>query len=229
MLQLTRARRLLLGLGLALMAAFALLASEVLEAETTPLDEAGLQLAQQWRAASPQVEIVMRDLSGLGSGVALTLFTVATVGYLWLLRQRRLAAMVGASMALGECVVTALKAGIGRSRPDPALAAFVQHGLSFPSGHTSMSAIFFLTAGVLLAQHVPRTAMRTYVMTAAVLCTGLIGLSRIALGVHWASDVLAGWAFGAGWAALWLCAALPLIRARSLSLPPTASSGLADT
>lgn len=205
---------LLLGIGLLLMAIFMLLTSEMLESETAKLDAAGLQMAQQWRASSPRVQIVMRDLSGLGSGIVLTLSTLATVGYLWVSAHGARAVMVAVSMGTGELMVTALKHSIGRARPDPALAAFVQDGLSFPSAHAGMSAIFFLTVGALLAQAQARRPLRAYVIGVAVLCTGLIGFSRVALGVHWASDVVAGWLFGASWAALWLYAARRLNVAR---------------
>ena len=199
-----------LALGLMLMVAFLLLTSEMIERETADIDAAGLRLAQQWRAASPQFESVMRDLSGFGSGAVLTLLTVTVIGYLWIRGHAARAVMVGVSMGAGQLVVMGLKNFIGRARPDPAFAAYVQNGLSFPSGHASMSAIFFLTVGALLAQQIAQWRVRVYVLCVAALCTGLIGFSRIALGVHWASDVAAGWTFGAGWAALWFCVAQSL-------------------
>lgn len=198
---------LLLGLGLLLLGGFLLLTGEMIEAETAGIDAAALHLAQQWRASNPAVEAVMRDLSGLGSSIVLTIFTLATAGFLWVNGRVGRALIVAASMSTGVLALTALKVGIGRARPDPALAAIVQDGLSFPSGHSSMSAIFFLTLGALLSRGQPRRRVRVYVLGVALLCTGLIGFSRVALGVHWASDVVAGWAFGAGWAALWLYAA----------------------
>lgn len=137
-----------LGIGLLLMVAFMVMASEVMESETARLDAVCLQLAQQWRASSPKVENVMRDLSGIGSGVVLTLSTLATAGYLWVSGHAARAVVVVVSMGTGEIAVSALKHGFGRARPDPALAAFVQDGLSFPSAHAGMSAIFFLTVGV---------------------------------------------------------------------------------
>lgn len=203
-----------LGIGLLLMVAFTGMASEVMESETARLDAVCLQLAQQWRASSPKVEIVMRDLSGVGSGVVLTLATLATAGYLWVSGHAARAVLVVVSMGTGELAVSALKHSFGRARPDPALAAFVQDGLSFPSAHAGMSAIFFLTVGALLAQAQSCRPARAYVIGIAVLCTGLVGFSRVALGVHWASDVIAGWTFGAGWAALWLYATRRLRGAR---------------
>jgi undecaprenyl-diphosphatase len=70
-----------------------------------------------------------------------------------------------------------------------------------------MSAIVFLTVGALLASTRERTAERLYILGSAILLTLLVGMSRAGLGVHWASDVLGGWAFGCAWALLWLMAA----------------------
>lgn len=189
---------------------FAALASEMLEAETEGLDFWALHAAQQWRASHGAIESTVRDLTGLGSTVVLTLLTLLTAGYLWLDGHRDRAVVISVAMASGSLAVTALKNSFGRARPDPALAAFAQDGLSFPSGHASMSAVFFLTLGVLLAQTHDRLSVRIYLICASALITACIGISRVLLGVHWASDVLGGWAFGAGWAALWFCAALQL-------------------
>ena len=193
--------------ALLLLAVFLLLTCGVLASATAGLDAAALHLAQQWRAANPRVEVVMRDFSGVGSGLVLTLGTLAAAGFLCIEGRARHAAFLGLAMGSGELAVTALKHLIGRARPDAAFAAFVQDGLSFPSIHAAMSALFFLSLAALLAERQASRPLRAYLMAVAVLCTGLIGLSRVALGVHWASDVLAGWAFGAGWAALWFSAA----------------------
>lgn len=187
---------------------FGALANEMLEAETQPLDFWALHAAQQWRVSHPLIESVMRDLSGVGSTVVLTLMTVLAAGYLWVRAQRARAAAMAVAMASGAVAVSVLKYSFGRARPDPALAAFLQDGFSFPSGHASMSAVFFLTVGGLLAQAQDRLQVRVYLIAASALITGLIGISRVLLGAHWISDVVGGWAFGAGWAALWLCAAL---------------------
>lgn len=195
----------MLALGL-----FAALAGDMRQDETRHWDQAALHLAQQWRATHPLVEAVMREFSSLGSTPVLALFTVLAAVYLCFVGRPARAVAVSIAMSTGALAVTALKAVFGRARPDPAFAALTQEGLSFPSGHASMAAVFYLTVGVLVAQRHDGWHVRAYVVAMAVFMTMLIGVTRVMLGVHWASDVLAGWAFGAGWAAMWFCIAAQL-------------------
>ncbi|OOG58048.1 phosphatase PAP2 family protein [Polaromonas sp. C04] len=192
--------------------AFAHLGSEVVEGDTRFFDMQLLRGAQSLRAAHPWLAEVMRDLSGLGSTTVLALFTVATTGYLALISARTSAFLVATSVISGSILVSVFKAAFGRLRPDAAYAELSVAGLSFPSGHASMSAIVFLTLGSLLASTHSRPAERIYILGTAVLMTLLVGLSRVALGVHWATDVLGGWAFGAAWAGLWLVLARHVAR-----------------
>lgn len=207
-------RWLMFAFAMLALSLFAALASEMRESETAHWDQAALHLAQQWRAAHPLVEAIMREFSSLGSTPVLTLFTVLAAGYLCCVGRFARAVAVSVAMSSGALAVTALKAGFGRARPDPQFAALVQEGLSFPSGHASMSAVFYLTVGVLVAQRHERIRERSFLVAAAVFMAVLIGITRVMLGVHWASDVLAGWAFGAGWAALWFYLAAHLRDAR---------------
>ena len=211
----TRRHWLTFAFAMLALSGFAALAIEMREAETTRWDMAALHLAQQWRAAHPLVEAVMRELSSLGSTPVMTLFTVLAAGYLCTVGRPARAVAVSLAMISAALAVTALKMGFGRARPDPAFAALVQEGLSFPSGHTSMSAVFYLTMGVLLAQRQEGLRVRAFLVGIAAFMTVLIGVTRVMLGVHWASDVLAGWAFGAGWAALWFWIASHLRDARA--------------
>jgi len=192
---------------LALAIGFAVLGSEIDEGETQTFDMALLQRAMSFRAAHPGFSAAMRDLSGVGSTTVLTFLTVATCGYLFLTRRRISALLVALSIGSAALLVGTLKAFFGRARPDASFAELVQHGLSFPSGHASMSAVVFLTLGALVAGTHARVVERLYILaTAAVLALG-VGVSRIALGVHWATDVLGGWAFGTAWAVFWLLVA----------------------
>ena len=206
-------RPLLAGAFVAAMAfVFLKLGSEVLEGETQGFDQRVWLLAQTLNSQYPLLTLIMRDLTSLGSTAVMTLITAVTVVYLALVGSRRMAALVLSAMLSGSALVITTKGLFGRARPDLALTDLVVSGLSFPSGHTSMSAIAFLTMGALIAATQRRTRERIYILLIAGLLTLLVGLSRIALGVHWATDVMGGWAFGAAWAVLWLQVARLLAR-----------------
>jgi undecaprenyl-diphosphatase len=193
------------GLVVALLAwAFMLISGEVLEGDTRSFDMRLLQAAQSLRTSQPWVAGAMRDFSGLGSASVLTLFTSVTVVYLMLVHKRAMALLLASAVITGSVGVNWLKLGFARVRPAAEFAELAAPGMSFPSGHAGNSAIVFLTLGALLASTRIRTMERVYILSVAALMTTLVGISRIALGVHWATDVLAGWAFGAAWALVWL-------------------------
>ena len=203
------------GLVVALLAlAFGAVAGWALEGDSQALDQRVLEAARSLRGAHPWLGEVMRDLSGLGSTVVLTIAVTITVLYLVLVRRRTTALLVAVSASGGAVMVAALKAAFGRARPGVEFAELVVAGLSFPSGHASMSAAVFLTLGALVANTRARWRERLYVFAAAALLAALVGLSRIALGVHWTTDVLAGWAFGSAWAIAWVLLERRMLRAR---------------
>jgi undecaprenyl-diphosphatase len=185
----------------ALAIAFFALGGEVLEGDTQGLDIRLLHAAASLRAAHPWLPQVLRDLSALGGTTVLALVTLLAAGYLALAAGWRTAALVAVSVGAGSTLVAVFKQVFGRLRPDPALADLVVPGLSFPSGHAGTSAIVYLTLGALVAASRSRPAERLFILAAAAQVTMLVGASRAALGVHWATDVLGGWAFGAAWAA----------------------------
>jgi undecaprenyl-diphosphatase len=204
-----------LGFGFAavlLVLAFVHLGGEVIEGDTRSFDMYLVHGAQALRLGHPWVAAAMRDLSGMGSTTVLAVFTLATVGYLALVSARPLALIMASAVVSGTVAVSLLKAAYGRLRPDAIFAELVASGASFPSGHASISAIVFLTLGALVASTRSRWVERTYILAVAVLMTLLVGVSRIALGVHWGTDVLAGWALGVAWAMLWLLLARRLVR-----------------
>ncbi len=196
--------------------AFALLAGEVLEGDTRAFDLGLLHAAQSLQLAHPRVFETMRDFSGLGGTIVLTLVSAITVGYLALVSMRASAILVAVSTISGSICVKLFKIAFGRARPDTAYAELVTTTLSFPSGHATMSAVVFLTLGALVASTRALWIERIYILCAAATMTVLVGVSRIALGVHWATDVLAGWAFGSAWAIAWLLLAAFLSRRRRL-------------
>ncbi|MEO7399961.1 MAG: phosphatase PAP2 family protein [Polaromonas sp.] len=206
---------LLIGLAaLLLLLAFVFGGGEIMEGDTRPFDAYLLHVAQSLRSGHPWLAGTMRDFSGLGSTVVLTLFTVATVVYLALFSSRIMAFLVAASVVSGAVLVSVFKTAFGRLRPDAVFAELVTPGLSFPSGHASMSALVFLTIGALIAASRSRVNERIYILATAALLALLVGVSRVLLGVHWATDVLGGWAFGTAWAMLWLVLARHFVKNR---------------
>ncbi|MGS2613017.1 phosphatase PAP2 family protein [Micromonospora sp. LZ34] len=116
----------------------------------------------------------------------------------WLARRgaRQLAVWVAVTMLVGGLLSPLLKLLFGRARPDLPEPVAQAAGLAFPSGHALNSA---LAAGILLVVFLPyarERAARWAVLAAALLLAGVTGFSRLALGVHWTSDVLAGWLLG---------------------------------
>ena len=152
-------------------------------------------------------EEAMRDITGLGSTIVLVMVTAVTIVYLLLIGRWRTALMVLIAVGGGQILSSLLKLGIDRPRPDLVSHLVDVQTLSFPSGHAMMSAVTYLTLGSMLAGIVPGRATKIYVLGVAVLITLMVGVSRIYLGVHWPSDVLAGWCAGFAWAMLcWLVA-----------------------
>jgi undecaprenyl-diphosphatase len=128
------------------------------------------------------------------------------------------------AVGTGSIGVSLLKTYFGRPRPDARFAELVVSGMSFPSGHAANSTIVFLTIAALLASNRTRVIERLYILAVASLLAVFVGLSRIALGVHWATDVAAGWALGACWAIAWLLVVRRLNRP-TVELPDTARMG----
>jgi undecaprenyl-diphosphatase len=193
-------------------AAFMKVASEVLEGEAHALDSVILQACRVDGHPGQPIGPVwfqegMRDLTALGSPAVLALTVAAVFGYLIICRQWRMAWLALGAALGGQALALGLKAVFARARPDEVFHATVAAGHSFPSSHAMMSAVVCLTLAALLARLTPSTRQRVYIVATAALVTGLVGVSRVYLGVHWASDVVAGWAGGAAWALLcWLLA-----------------------
>jgi undecaprenyl-diphosphatase len=125
------------------------------------------------------------------------------VGYLLLVGKRAAAWLVLVAVVGGVTLNTLLKLGFNRPRPDLVAPVVRVTTASFPSGHAALSAVAYLTLGALLAQtHVSRH-LRIYFMSVGILLALLVGLSRVYLGVHYPTDVLAGWCLGSAWA--WAC------------------------
>lgn len=184
---------------------FAEIADEVLEGETRAVDE---QLLLLFRAehdpADPLgprwVEETARDVTGLGGIGILTFVTLASAGFLVLQGKANLARYVLVAVGSGMLLSVLLKAGFDRPRPDLVPHGQVVYTSSFPSGHSMMAAVAYLTLGALLAGAQTSAVLRAYLLGLAVLLTVAIGVSRVYLGVHWPTDVLGGWTAGGAWA-----------------------------
>lgn len=143
---------------------------------------------------------VMIDLTALGSTSVLTLIVMLAVSYLLAIRRRLVALVLVASVAGGALLNVFLKMSFARPRPDLVAHLVKETTMSFPSGHSANSAVIYLTLAILLASTQIRSRVRWLIIICALLITMIIGLSRVYLGVHWPSDVVAGWVVGATWA-----------------------------
>ncbi len=192
--------------------AFVGLAEEVREGATHAFDtEILLALRNPADLTHPLgpawVQELGRDVTALGGFAVLTSVTLAVAGFLWLQGNRRSMWLVLIAVAGGQVLSSLAKYGFDRPRPDIVPHAVEVYTASFPSGHSMMSAVTYLTLAVLVARVQPTGALKAYVLSLAVLLTLAIGISRIYLGVHWPTDVLAGWTAGAAWAlGCWLVA-----------------------
>lgn len=187
--------------------AFLTLASAVSDGETYSFDR-WLLLAMR-DGADPAVPVgpgwlhrTMRDLTALGDTPILTLITATSAGYLLVARRAETALFLILAVAGGAAASTLLKQLFDRARPEVINHLAEITSASFPSGHAMNSAITYLTLGVLLARTKKARSIRVYVIALAVALTFAIGFSRIYLGVHWPTDVVAGWCLGGAWAIL---------------------------
>ena len=190
---------------------FVELADDMTEADGRAFDAAVLAAMRPGGMADPWgpgwLEEAALDLTALGGIAVLGLFALVVTGFLILQRKRLSALLLVLGLAGGVALSEGLKALFGRERPPEALQAVETLNASFPSGHSLLSAVFYLSIGVMLTRAFPKRRFKAYVIGVAVLLTLIVGLTRVYLAAHWATDVLAGWCVGAAWAmALWLVA-----------------------
>jgi undecaprenyl-diphosphatase len=144
-------------------------------------------------------EDVMRDMTGLG-GIGVVIGGSALLaGYLWLQRRRMDVLILAGSVAGAQIVSAVSKLLVSRPRPDLVSHEAEIYSASFPSGHTLMATVTWVTFAMLLAADFQDRRVRDYLLLVAWIVAIAVGCSRIYLGVHWPSDVLAGWAIGALW------------------------------
>lgn len=190
---------------------FVAIADEVREGEYLPIEE---QIMLAFREGDPPHPIgphwlasTARDVTALGSVVVLTTAVILVAGFLALSRRFAASLFVIAASIGGLVLNNVLKAFFGRERPDQTLHLVEIDSLSFPSGHAMLSATIYLTLAVLLTRLATRRREKTYLLGAALLLSFAVGLSRVYLGVHYPTDVIAGWAAGVAWAQIcWFAA-----------------------
>jgi undecaprenyl-diphosphatase len=191
---------------------FVELAEEVMEGETGDFDRIILLSMRNANDLSDPVgprwvEEIGRDFTALGGNAILTLLTLAVVGFLILEGKRRVALVLVVATLGALSVSTLLKHSIDRDRPTLVPHGSVVYTASFPSGHSMLAASTYLTMAALLVRVHRNRRIKAYILLVAIVTTLLVGVSRVYLGVHWPTDVLAGWTAGAGWALLcWLLA-----------------------
>jgi undecaprenyl-diphosphatase len=186
---------------------FILIANEVSEGETNNFD---LKILKSLRVEGdlhkpigPEwIELTMSDITSLGGATVTIIITIIVAGFLILQKNYNALWLVLIATIGGALVALGLKELMGRERPPLIFHLVYVDSLSFPSGHSMISAVVYLTQAFLLARIQTQRSTRVYIITVALILTFLIGLSRVYLGVHYPTDVLAGWSIGFAWALL---------------------------
>ncbi len=204
---------LLAALGVMLsLTVFAKTAAETREGDLRELDDRVLRMVRS--PDDPSVPIgptwlvqAAIDVTALGGTTVLALFLLIVVGYLALEARYDAIVLVVVATAGGGILSAGMKWWFARARPEIVPHLVSVGSASFPSGHSMLALVTYLTLGALLARFVPRRRTRTYCITVSLLLALLVGCSRVYLGVHYPTDVLAGWSAGLAWALLcWLAA-----------------------
>lgn len=198
---------LVIGLGVLI---FAELADDMREADGQAFDQWVLSAVRPNADPSDAwgpwwLSTAANDLTALGGISVLTLLATIAVIFLVIQKKRLSALLLVFGLLGGVTLSEGLKALFERARPPEQFQAVETINASFPSGHALLSTVFYLSLAVMLSRAFPRRRLKVYVIGVGVVIAVLVGLTRIYLGAHWATDVFAGWSVGAAWAmALWL-------------------------
>ena len=206
---------LLLGLTAAIgsLVFFGWLAEEVLEGETRHFDD--VTRAAVHTLATPALTTAMRGISFLGSALFLTAITIVVIIIFALRKWGREAKLLAITMIGASTLNTTLKLAFARPRPIPFFDLTPPETYSFPSGHSLASCCFFAGLAAILSGRVKSRRMRIIIWIAASIMFLLIGLSRIYLGVHYTTDVIAGFAAALIWILVVRFVELQLARRRA--------------
>lgn len=188
-----------------LLLAFGLIAEEMMEGSTTRFDTQIVLAFRNGNDLSNPIgpawlQSMARDITALGSVIVLWIVLLAVVGYLFFVGKRVSAWLMLAAVLGGTALNSLLKLAFARPRPDLFVQSAKLLTASFPSGHAALSAITYLALAALLARTTASRPLRSYFIAIGILLTLSVGVSRVYLGVHYPTDVLAGWCVGSAWA-----------------------------
>jgi undecaprenyl-diphosphatase len=200
---------------------FAEIADEVLAGSTQTVDEQILLALRNSADLSDPLgpkwlEEVARDTTALGGVAVLVFLSLAVGGFMLLDGKLRMLLFTWGAVGIGLIFSTVLKELFDRPRPDLVPHGSYVYTASFPSGHSMLAAIVYLTLGALLARSQGRKVVKAYLLLLASVLTIAVGISRVYLGVHWPTDVLAGWTAGTAWALLCWTIARSLQKSRAV-------------
>lgn len=179
--------------------AFVVVADEVLDGETQRMDEAVLTWVESHRTEA--LDRVALEITALGNLATLTVLVLTVSVFLWLTRHRLSVALLMIAVAGGAILNILLKEQFGRPRPDVVEWGTEVVSPSFPSGHAMAAAVAYGTVAYLGGRLEPTRTLRWTTWTFAALLILAIGASRVYLGVHYPSDVVAGFIAGLAWTA----------------------------
>lgn len=186
-------------LGAAALVAFVALAKVVLEGATTPTDDAILQWFARHR--TPILTAVALQVTQLGTGIVLWMLMLVSAAFLWLTNHRYSAGLLFVGILGASILNVALKDVFLRPRPSSVHPLTIVGSASFPSGHAMVSFVAYAAVALLVSRLESGAALRAVTWLLTLLLIGAIGLSRVYLGVHYPSDVVAGYLAGLAWLA----------------------------
>ena len=202
------------------LACFIAVANEVFQGDTQSFDDWAIKamrnpddladlIGPEWLGEAG------RDMTALGGVLVLTMMSLAIAGYMWLSGKRREFWLLVAATLGGVAISSMFKVTFDRPRPELVPKLSYVTSSSFPSGHAMMSAVVYLTLVTVLAEVITNKRLKCYCLAVAMTIVLLVGVSRVYMGVHYPTDVLAGWSAGLVWAMLcWL--AVKLLQRRTL-------------
>lgn len=158
------------------------------------------------------LQTAARDMTALGGYAVLTLVTAAAAIFLGLIKKHSAGLLLIGGTLGGWVAMRGLKALFQHPRPFIVPGIAEGDSASFPSGHAMLSAIVYLTLGSILACFIKERRLQNYVIAVALAVTLLVGASRVYLGVHYPTDVLAGWSLGLSWGILCMVLTRRLVR-----------------